>query len=89
MGENNEERKALIHKYYQTYRRLKERYNLRLYSHFDIYNNNFIEVWEYEGGREVRCICNVKAESETMCYMKAIEELKNYAETGRATNDRV
>lgn len=51
MEENDEQRRALIHEYYQIYRALQKRHSLREHSHFDIYGNNLIEIWEYEGER--------------------------------------
>lgn len=82
MKENDEERRALIHKYYQIYRALQKRQSLREHSHFDIYGNNFIEIWEYVGDRRGRCICKVREETETDCYKRAIEVLESYSGKG-------
>ena len=79
MEENEEERRALIHEYYQIYRALQKRHSLREHSHFDIYGNNLIEIWEYEGERKGRCICKVKEDTETACYQRAIEMLESYS----------
>lgn len=45
MEENDEQRRALIHTFYQIYRPLQKRHSLREHSHFDIYGNNLIEIW--------------------------------------------
>lgn len=82
MDENDKERSELIHKYYQIYRELQTRHSLREHSHSDIYGNNFIKIWEYEGEVRKRCICNVKEESETECYKRAIEILISYGGKG-------
>ena len=82
MDGNDEERRALIHKYYQIYRSLQKRHSLREHSHFDIYGNNFIEIWEYVGERRGRCICKVKEEDEIACYKRAIEMLISYSGKG-------
>ncbi|MDO4292184.1 MAG: hypothetical protein Q4C65_03025 [Eubacteriales bacterium] len=79
MEENDEERRALIHKFYQIYRPLQKRHSLRYHMHFDIYGNNLIEIWEYEGDRKGRCICKVKEDTEIACYQRAIEMLKNHS----------
>lgn len=79
MEENDEERRALIHKFYQIYRPLQKRHSLRYHMHFDIYGNNLIEVWEYEGDRKGRCICKVKEDTEIACYQRAIEMLKSHS----------
>lgn len=82
MDGNDEQRSALIHEYYRIYRQLKERHSLREHSHFDLYGNNLIEIWEYAGGRKKRCVCKVREEDETACYKRAIEMLKSYGRKG-------
>ena len=82
MDGNDEERSALIHEYYQIYRALQKRRSLREHSHFDIYGNNLIEIWEYAGERRGRCICKVKEDTETACYKRAIEILISYGGKG-------
>lgn len=72
------ERTALIQEYYQIYRQLQKKHRLREHSHFDIYGNNLIEIWEYAGEQRGKCVCKVKENSEVACYKRAIEELKNY-----------
>lgn len=79
MEENDEQRRELIHKFYQTYRALQKRHSLRENSHFDIYGNNLIEIWEYEGERKGRCICKVKEDTEIACYQRAIDLLESYS----------
>lgn len=78
MGEK--ERRELIHEYYQIYRQLQKRHGLREHSHFDIYGNNLLEIWEYVGEKRGKCVCKVKEENEAACYKRAIEELKNYGQ---------
>lgn len=75
---SDEEYSRVIHEFYQTYRPLQKRYNLRLHSHFDVYGNDYIEIWEYKGDVRGSRICMVKKEGEVACYRRAIEELKNY-----------
>lgn len=85
MGGNDEERRALIHEYYQIYRSLQKRHCLREHSYFDIYGNNFIEIWEYAGEVRKRCICEIKEEDEIACYKRAIEILISYGGKGDQT----
>lgn len=80
MEENDEERRALTHKFYQIYRPLQRMHSLRYHMHFDVYGNNLIEIWEYEGEQRKRRICKVKEESDIECYKRAIDELKSYGE---------
>lgn len=79
MEENDKERRALIRKFYQIYRPLQKRRGLRCHMHFDIYGNNLIEIWEYEGERKGRCICKVKEDTEIACYQRAIDQLESYS----------
>lgn len=72
------ERTALIQEYYRIYRQIQKGHSLREHSHFDIYGNNLIEIWEYVGERRGKCVCKIKENSEAACYKRAIEELKNY-----------
>lgn len=77
MEENDEQRRELIHKFYQIYRPIQKSCGLREHSHFDIYGNNLIEIWEYKGERKGRCICKVKEDTEIACYQRAIEILES------------
>lgn len=79
MEENEEERRVLIHTFCQIYRQLQKRSGLRYHMHFDIYDNNLIEIWEYEGERKGRCICKVKEDTEIACYQRAIDQLESYS----------
>ena len=79
MEENDEQRRELIHKFYQIYRPIQKSCGLREHSHFDVYGNNLIEIWEYKGERKGRCICKVKEDTEIACYQRAIEMLENYS----------
>lgn len=82
MENRDDERRALIHEFYQIYRPLQKKRDLRLHSHFSIYpkDDDFIEVWEYVNDKKVRQIVRAKEENEVECYKRAIEELKSYAE---------
>lgn len=78
MEENEEERRAELKKFYRIYRELQKRHSLRERSHFDLYGDNRIEIWEYAGEQKKRCICKVEGESETECYRRAAETLEGY-----------
>lgn len=82
MDGNDEERSALINKFYQIYRPIQKSHGLRYHMRFDIYGNNLIEIWEYAGERRGRCICKVKEETEIACYKRAIEMLISYSGKG-------
>lgn len=82
MTESEEERRELLREFYRIYRPLQKRYNLRMHSHFDIYGNNFIEIWKYEGEKRAASVCKAREDNEVACYKRAIEELKSYGKRG-------
>lgn len=88
MIKNDEERRELIHKFYQVYRPLQKRHSLREHSHFDVYGNNFIEIWEQEGDRKGRYICKIKEDTEIECYQRAIEQLEAYSRKDTVKHER-
>lgn len=76
-----QEYQEALHGFYQTYRPLQQKYNLRMHSHFSIYGGGIIEIWEYESYKKGRCICEIKEDDEIACYKKAMEMLENYRQT--------
>ena len=88
IADSDRERRELIGRFHRIYRSLQERYSLREQSHFDLYGNNSIEIWEYENNRRKRCICKVKDEEELTCYKRAIETLESYDRKERAENEK-
>ena len=45
MGEYSE----AVKEFYRVYRPLQKKHNLRMHSRFSIYDDGFIEIWEYTG----------------------------------------
>lgn len=80
----------IVGKFYEIYRPLQRRYNLRSHMCFSIYDDGLIEIWEYRGETKGKCILRVKETEDVDCYKRAIEELDNYkkerdeAEHGRS-----
>ncbi len=75
-----DEHKEIVKKFYEIYRPLQKRYNLRSHMHFSIYEreDDLIEIWEYKGETRGKCIVRAKETEEIDCYKRAIDELKNY-----------
>lgn len=75
-----EEYSRIVRKFYEVYRPLQKRYNLRCHMHFDTCekNDGLIEIWEYKGETRGKCIVRAKETEEIDCYKRAIDELKNY-----------
>lgn len=78
MTNEEEQRRAVIKEFYQLYRPLQKRYNLRLHSHFSIYGGDFIKIWQYKGEERVKLFCKAEEDSEIECYKRVIEELKSH-----------
>ena len=38
-----------VKEFYRVYRPLQKKHNLRMHSRFSIYDDGFIEIWEYTG----------------------------------------
>ena len=75
-----DEYKEIVRKFYEIYRPLQKKYNLRDHMHFSIYESedDLIEIWEYSGETRGKCIVRAKETEEIDCYKRAIDELKNY-----------
>lgn len=75
-----DEYKETVRKFYEIYRPLQKRYNLRSHMHSSIYESedDLIEIWEYNGETRGKCIVRTKETEIIDCYKRAIDELKNY-----------
>lgn len=75
-----DEYKEIVRKFYEIYRPLQKKYNLRYHMHFSIYESedDLIEIWEYSGETRGKCIVRAKETEKIDCYKRAIDELKNY-----------
>lgn len=87
--EEDDERayQILIKQFYEIYRPLQKKYNLRMHSYFDIYGEGLIEIWEGGSSRKRNHVCRIKENRKIWCYKRAIEELKNY-ESSRKEKQR-
>lgn len=79
----DEERKEVIQEFFRIYRKLQEKYSLRMHTHFDLFHDGLIEIWEYSGETKGKCICKVTGETEIECYRSAIGDLKYYENSRR------
>lgn len=78
--ETRDEYAEAVHKFYEIYSPLQKRHNLRLHSHFDIYGNNFIEIFQYDGEKRGKCVCKVKEDEAIDCYRRAAKQLTGHGE---------
>ena len=77
-GLRMDEYSEAVKEVYRVYRPLQKKHNLRMHSRFSIYDDGFIEIWEYIGEQRSKCVCKVKEEKDVECYKRATEELQNY-----------
>ena len=70
-----DEYKEIVRKFYEIYRPLQKKYNLRYNMHFSIYESedDLIEIWEYSGETRGKCIVRAKETEEIDCYKRAID----------------
>lgn len=73
-----DEYKEIVRKFYEIYRPLQKKYNLRSHMHFSIYDDGLIEIWEYQGETKVKCVVLAKEVEDIDCYKRAIDELQYY-----------
>lgn len=85
MGEEQKEAeyREAVHNFYEIYRPLQKKYNLRMHAHFSIYDDGLIEIWEYNGEARGKCILKVQEEKDIDCYKRAAEYLKSYEKSGK------
>ena len=50
-----------------------------MHSHFSIFDDDTIKIWEYHGETRGDCICNVKEETDVACLRRATQELLAYS----------
>ena len=69
---------TLVRKFYETYRPIGRRYNLRVHSRFTMKGEGFIKIYQGDGP-DRKQIIKVEEEDEIACYKKAIDELESWA----------
>lgn len=60
-----------VKEFYRVYRPLQKKHNLRMHSRFSIYDDGFIEIWEYIGEQRSKCVCKVKEEKRCRVLQKS------------------
>ena len=83
-----EEYREVLKRFYAVYRPIQKSYGLRLHSYFSICGDGLIEIWEYQGEMQGKCICRVREAKDVDCYKKAIEELEHYKKKKEAVESR-
>lgn len=67
----DEEYKDTIKRFFELYRELQKKNNLRFQCSFSEYRDGVIEIWEQKGSVK-SCICKVEEKEDIACYEKAM-----------------
>ncbi len=70
--------KEAVKEFYRIYRPIQKKCSLRMHSKFSMSDDGIIEIWEYKGEQRVKCVCKIKEEDDTECYIRATEALISY-----------
>ena len=71
-----------VRRFYEVYRPIARRHNLRLHSKFSLYDDGFIKIYQGEGLDKKRII-KVEEKDDILCYRKATEEVLDWEESRR------
>lgn len=79
--DKEKELQEAIQEFYATYRKLQKTMKLRMNSHFGLYTDNWIEIWQYSG-EEKKLLIKVKTKKEDEdadieCYKRASDHVKS------------
>lgn len=81
--------KEIVDSFYEVYTPLRRRYSLRLHSSFDVFGNNMIEIWKYNGEKKVNRILKVEGDTSEECYIRATDLLEQYGKEMERSEKRV
>lgn len=64
----------------ELYGKMRKEYGLWMHLHSSIYEweDDIIEIWRMEDGKNKEAVCRVKEKDIEDCYKKAIIDLKHY-----------
>ena len=72
-----EEYKKEVREFYNVYLPLQRTYNLQMYTHFSIWEDGWIKIYE-KTGRQQKLIIKTESESDAACYQMAREQLNRW-----------
>lgn len=67
---------AVVRKFYEVYRPIGRRYNLRVHSRFSMNRPGFIKIYQGDGP-DRKQIIKVEEDDDVACYKRAIDELES------------
>lgn len=72
-----EEYEKEIKEFYDIFLPLKRRYDLQMRSHFSIWEEGWIKIYQ-RSGRQQNLIIKAESESDAACYRMAREQLRSW-----------
>lgn len=78
---------AVVRKFYEVYRPIGRRYNLRVHSRFSMNRPGFIKIYQGDGP-DRKQIIKVEEDDDVACYKRAIDELESWARSREDENAR-
>lgn len=66
-----------VRKFYEAYNQLKKKMSVRMHAHSDVYGNNFIKIYEYEGDRQKRLVMKAEEDDDIELHKRATELIES------------
>lgn len=71
-----------VRRFYEVYRPIARRHNLRLHSKFSLYDDGFIKIFQGEG-QDKKQIIKVEEKDDALCYRRAMDAVIRWEEGRR------
>ena len=71
-----------VRRFYEEYRPIARRHNLRLHSKFSMYDDGFIKIFQGEG-QDKKQIIKVEEKDDALCYRRAMDAVISWEEGRR------
>lgn len=78
---------AVVRKFYEVYRPIARKYNLRLHSKFSMYEKDVLKIYQGEGA-DWRQVIKVEEDDDISCYKRAIDSLESWVRSKEDENER-
>lgn len=72
---------AVVRKFYEVYRPIGRRYNLRVHSRFSMNRPGFIKIYQGDGP-DRKQIIKVEEDDDVACYVRRRHKTQRYVEAG-------
>lgn len=76
-----------VRRFYEVYRPIQRRYNLRAHSSFSLYRPGFIKIYQGDES-DKKLIVKVEEDEDIECYKRATDALMNWEKSRRNESRR-